>query len=343
MQALILVGGFATRLRPLTDNRPKALLPILNKPMIMHLVDKVVDKVDEVILAVNYGKDHLEQYFQEHDCGVPVILNPENEPLGTGGAIKNAEKLIHDTFIVFNGDVITSLDISTFIDFHRKSGGIGLLALWKVEDPTRFGIISIDQHNQITRFLEKPKPDQIFSHLINAGTYCLEPEILDLIPSGRKVSIEREIYPNILDKNLYGLEFSGYWFDAGTPEIYLETHRQMFDYYSRKGELPKNLGSGTIISPTAKVKESVIIGKDCNIDENTTIGPYVFIGDRVKVGANCKLSNAIIHNGSIIQNNVFGHNIILGQDNEIASGLSLPKGLVTGDGYKVDEQFLTDL
>ena len=338
MQALILVGGFATRLRPLTDNRPKALLPILNKPMIVHLIDKVANLVDEVILAVNYGKEHLEQYFNEHDVGVPVILNPESEPLGTGGAIKNAEKLINDTFFVFNGDVITSLEMPWFLEFHRKKKGIGVLALWPVEDPTRFGIISIDIDNKITRFLEKPKPEQIFSNLINAGTYCLEPEILDLIPDGRKVSIEREIFPNVLDKHLYGLEFSGYWFDAGTPEIYLETHRKMFDYYIAKGALKNRIGEGTEIADTAKVEDTVLVGEHCSIGVHAEVGPYVFLGDNVRIGSGCKISDAILHDGTTMGLKVQGKNFILGLRNLVAPGLRIADGLVTGDDFILNDE-----
>ncbi len=339
MQALILVGGFATRLRPLTDKRPKALLPILNKPMIVHLIDKVSSLVDEVILAVNYGKEHLDRYFQEHDVGVPVRLNPESEPLGTGGAIKNAKNLINDTFFVFNGDVITSLDLQWFLKFHRSKKGIGALSLWHVDDPSRFGIIAINDQNQITRFLEKPKPSEIFSHLINAGTYCLEPEILDLIPSGRKVSIEREIFPNILDKNLYGVEFSGYWFDAGTPEIYLEAHKQMLDYYLKRGELKDLIGAGSIIASSAEIADTVLMGENCRISDNVEVGPYVFLGDNVEIGPCCKISHAVIHDGTRLKENVIGTEFILGLENVIFSGLKLPKGLVTSDNFTANSSF----
>jgi len=340
MQAIILVGGFATRLRPLTDHRPKALLPILNKPMILHLIEKVRGLVDNVVLAVNYGKEHLGQYFSENDCGVTITLNPEDEPLGTGGAIKNAEKHINDTFIVFNGDVITSLDIEQFIAFHGNKKGICSLALWKVSDPSRFGIISIDNNNQITRFLEKPKPDEVFSHLINAGTYCLEPEVLDLIPSGRKVSIEREIYPNILDRRLFGLEFKGYWFDAGTPEIYLETHKKMLDDLYGHSSLNDNLGSNTIISPNAKLRPPVLLGNNCSIDDNSVLGPYVCLGNNIKIGSSCRLENVVIHNGTQVQDQVIAKDVILGEENIVGTGVKLPDGLVTGDGYKVDEAYL---
>jgi mannose-1-phosphate guanylyltransferase len=340
MQALILVGGFATRLRPLTDKRPKALLPILNKPMIVHLIDKVSNLVDEVILAVNYGREHLENYFKEHDCGVKVTLNPEDEPLGTGGAIKNAQDLINDTFIVFNGDVITSIDITNLVKFHREKSGIGVLALWHVEDPTRFGIIAIDSQNKITKFQEKPKPEEVFSHLINAGTYCLEPEILDQIPGGKKVSIEREIFPNVLDKKLYGLEFTGYWFDAGTPEIYVETHRRMFDYYHGKDELATKTGRNVRIAKTANVHDSVVMGDNCKIGDNSVIGPYVFLGNDIEIGSSCQISNAVIHDGTIFENKISGDNFILGMKNRVFAHQSLPSGLISGDDYIIDDEFI---
>jgi len=342
MQALILVGGFATRLRPFTENRPKALIPILNKPMIVHLIDKVSGIVDEVILAVNYGKEQLQEYFDNHDVGVQITLHPEAEPLGTGGAIKNAEKLINDTFIVFNGDVITSLDMHKFIAFHNKNKGLGCLALWEVEDPSRFGIIAIDDNQRITRFLEKPKPEEIFSHLINAGTYCLEPEILDLIPSGRKVSIEHEIFPNVLDKRLYGFEFMGYWFDAGTPEIYLEVHRQLLDIMlDEKTRIEP--GEGTEIAANAELDSRVMIGKNCKIGAETVLGSYVFLGDNVTLGPRCKITNSVIDTGTSLGAEITGENIILGRRNKVESNLYLPEGLITGDEYEVDKQFLKNV
>jgi mannose-1-phosphate guanylyltransferase len=339
MQALILVGGFATRLRPFTDDRPKALIPIMNKPLIMHIIDKVAGMVDEVILAVNYGKKQLDEYFSSHDVGVKVTLHPESEPLGTGGAIKNAEELINDRFFVFNGDVITSLDMHKFLAFHEQNGGIGSLALWEVPDPSRFGIIAIDENCQITRFLEKPKPEEIFSHLINAGTYCLEPEILDLIPGGRKVSIEREIYPNVLDRRLFGFEFHGYWFDAGTPEIYLEVHRQLLDRAIEENMDLKS-GSGTEISSRAMVDPHVLIGDNCSVGADTVLGCYTVLGDEVKIGAGCNISDSVIETGTILGDNVSGKNLILGRNNDVVSDIDLTAGLVTGDGYKIDEEFM---
>ncbi len=295
--------------------------------------------MDEVILAVNYGKEQLNQYFSEHDCGLKVTLHPETEPLGTGGAIKNAERLINDTFLVFNGDIITSLDIPEFIAFHRKNSGLGSLALWEVEDPSRFGIISIDENNQITRFLEKPKPEEIFSHLINAGTYCLEPEILDHIPGGRKVSIEREVFPYVLDKRLYGLEFKGYWFDAGTPEIYLDVHRKLLDMVLET-ELGLKPGAGSEISANAQVDPRVLIGKNCKIGDRSVVGPYVFLGDSVTVDTGCQITDSMIDAGTQIGSNVRGANIILGRDNRVEPNLELPTGLITGDKQKVDDEFL---
>jgi mannose-1-phosphate guanylyltransferase len=310
--------------------------------MIMHIIDKVSGLVDEVILAVNYGKEQLAEYFDAHDCGVPVTLHPENEPLGTGGAIKNAEKLINDTFLVFNGDIITSLDIENYIDFHRKKGGLGALALWKVEDPTRFGIIAIDNNQRITRFLEKPKAEEIFSHLINAGTYCLEPEILDHIPGGRKVSIEREVFPNVLDRGLYGLEFSGYWFDAGTPEVYLEVHRKLLDTPLKTGSVIKP-GEGTIIAESARIDSKVIIGNNCKINSGAVLGPYVFLGDGVTIDTGCQIIDSVIDSGTKIGSNVSGTNLILGRDNLVVPNLELPTGLITGDSERIDQSYLDSI
>jgi mannose-1-phosphate guanylyltransferase len=310
--------------------------------MIMHIIDNVKGLVDEVILAVNYGKEQLAEYFDTHDCGVTVTLHPESEPLGTGGAIKNAEKLINDTFLVFNGDIITSLDIRNYIDFHREKGGLGALALWKVDDPRRFGIIAIDNDNRITRFLEKPKPEEIFSHLINAGTYCLEPEILDLIPGGRKVSIEREVFPVVLDREWYGLEFTGYWFDAGTPKIYLKVNRKLLDERLKTEPIITH-GEGTLISDTAKIDNKIIIGNNCKINSGAVLGPYVFLGDGVKIDTGCQITDSIIDTGTQIGSNVKGTNVIIGRDNMVEPNLELPTGLITGDSDKVDQKYLNSI
>ncbi len=230
MQAVILAGGLGTRLRPLTYTTPKPLLPIMNEPMVVRLINTLPGNVDKVVLAVSYMTDRLQAYFDAHDVGREVVLVEEKEPLGTGGAVKNVEKEIDDTFLVFNGDVISSIDLDGIVDFHKNKGGLGTISMWEVEDPTRFGIIGTDEDDRITRFFEKPKPEEVFSHWINAGVYILEPEVLDSMEPGTVISIEREIFPPLAEKgSLYGFKFRGYWLDAGTPQAYLQSHRVLLD------------------------------------------------------------------------------------------------------------------
>lgn len=300
MQAVILAGGFGTRLQPLTFTRPKPLMPIINKPMIMHIIDKLPKEIDKVLLAVNYKKEQLEQYFENYDVGIEVKLIEEKEALGTGGAIKNLEKYINGTFLCFNGDIITSLDISKFLKFHKKKKGIGTIALREVEDPTAYGVIGIDENNKIYKFLEKPKKEEIFSNLINAGTYVLEQDILDFIESGKKVSIEREVYPFVLDKSLFGYKFEGYWVDVGRLENYLTAHKILMDENVKSGK-EKIFGQNVIFGKKSKIIPPVVIGDNCKIDG--TFGPYACIDNFVYIENDVRISNSVIFSDSIFREN----------------------------------------
>ena len=194
MKALILAGGLGTRLRPLTYHIPKPLVPLVGKPLVCHIIDSLPEEVDSVILAVSYMKDDLDRYFHEHDVGRQIILVSEDEPLGTGGAIKNVSRYLDETFLAFNGDVVSSINTKRMLEFHRKRHGIGTIALWEVDDPTAFGVVALGNNGSITKFQEKPKREEAVSNRINAGTYVFEPDILDDIPAG-PVSIERQVFP----------------------------------------------------------------------------------------------------------------------------------------------------
>jgi mannose-1-phosphate guanylyltransferase len=324
MNAVILAGGLGTRLRPLTYTTPKPLLPIMNEPMVERLIKTLPEDIEKVVLAVSYMFDRLKEYFDEHDIGREVILVEEKEPLGTGGAIQNVEAHLEDTFLVFNGDVISSLDIQAIRDFHREKGGIGTIAMWEVEDPTRYGIIGVDEESRISRFLEKPKPDEIFSNWINAGVYVLEPEILDLIEPKTRTSIEKEIFPPLaVEGKLYGFKFHGYWVDAGTPEAYLKTHRILMDERKSK-KIPDSKIKAKIIQP-------VIIGENCSLASKSEVGPYACLGDDVKVGDGVKISNSVILGGATIGKNNNLEDCIIGYGCKIEDEVNLGKGLVMGD------------
>ena len=304
MEAIILVGGLGTRLRPLTKTIPKPLLPLVNIPMVERMIRNLPEKIDTVILAVNYGLEQMLEYFKKTNVGRKVIIVPEKEPLGTGGAMKNCEKYITGTTAVFNGDVVTSINLDEMIEYHKSKKAKGTLALWEVENPNRFGVVKLVK-GEILEFQEKPPRGEELSNLINAGTYILEPEIISIIPENEKISIERDIYPKIVGNGLYGIPFEGYFIDAGTPESYLEANFKLLDtnIESENHELKNKVH----IHETSKVIDSII-------GPNVIIGPDVFIEKSV-ISNTVILSDSKIY-GSTINNSIIGPNISLNHDVE---------------------------
>ncbi|MFV1992112.1 MAG: NDP-sugar synthase, partial [Acidimicrobiales bacterium] len=232
MRAIVLVGGLGTRLRPLTDTRPKQMLPIAGRPMIERVVQHLaLHGVDEVILSLGYRPDAFEKAYPDGLCvGMKVSFVVEDEPLGTAGAIRFAavRANIDDTFLVLNGDVLTDLDITSLVAYHRDRLAEGTLNLTRVDDPSRFGVVDTDENGRVLQFVEKPPPEEAPTHYINAGTYVLEPSVLDVIPAGRAVSIERETFPYLVDSGgLFANQSDAYWIDTGTPETLLQANFDM--------------------------------------------------------------------------------------------------------------------
>lgn len=302
MKALILAGGMGTRLRPLTFSTPKPLLPLLDRPMVMHIVDSLPKEVDTVVLAVSYMKDQLESFFREHDCGRRVVLVNEDEPLGTGGAIRNVRQHLDDTFLCFNGDIISSLDLRDLLAFHRSHGGIGTLSLWQVPDPSAFGVVGLDG-DRIIDFQEKPAPGTAISDLINAGVYVFQPELLDHIPSG-VVSLERLVFPSILDRGLHGYRFQGYWVDCGTPESYLRAQSELLEH-GRSMDRARKQGAKTIglnYLDRADLRGCVIGPHVCalagsSVSEGSTVERSVLM-EGATVGKGCKIKDSLIGPGA---------------------------------------------
>ncbi len=296
MKAVILSGGFGTRMRPLTYTTPKPLLPLLNKPLIQHIVDSLPDEVDEIVLAANYKIEMLRDHFEEIDMDREIHIVDEPEPRGTGGAVKNVEEYLDDTFFVINSDIISSLDLKDYADFFKRKDGVGAISAWEVENPEEFGIFDLDENNRILRFQEKPDPMEAFSNTINAGHYILEPEVLDLIPPNKKVSMEREIFPQLIDDGLYGYEFEGYWIDCGRPSSFFEAQKALMDDRAIK-EL---VGDRSVVD--SELGDYVTVGMDCTIEEN------------------CEISNSIIFDGveidegSVIKDSIIGYDVIIDKD-----------------------------
>lgn len=305
MQAVVLAGGLGTRLRPLTNTVPKPLLPILDRPMIEYILSSLPEEVDTVILAVSYMSDVLRDYFSSRDLQQKVVVVNEVEPLGTGGAIKNVEKYIKGTTLVFNGDIISSIDTKRMIEHHRSKGGIGTIALWQVEDPSRFGVVDIDEDMRIHRFLEKVPKEEAPSNFINAGVYVLEADILDHMEPGVKTSIERQVFPKVIDRGLYGFTFDGFWVDAGTPSSYLMAQELIL----------QDRGSKVLIEDTSDVElvEPVFVSSGCSLGKGSTIGPNTFLGKGVDVGAGCQIIGSILYDGCKVKDGIEVRDSILGK------------------------------
>lgn len=318
MEAIILAGGFGTRLRPLTYTKAKSLLPILNKPMISYLIESLPDQVDKVILAVNYRKNQIENYFEENDFGKEIIVNDEPKPLGTGGAVKFAERHITGRFLVLNSDVICSLKICEMIDLHLKNNAKATISLWPVENVSEFGVVDINSDGNVIGFVEKPKPEDAPSDLINAGAYCLEPEILDYIQTGRLVSMEKEIFPQIINDTgkFYGFKFEGHWMDIGRISSYLKVHRFLLH----------------------KKKMDNFIGKNCQVDGELK---NCCLGNNVTIGANSKLEGCVIYDNAKIKENIVLNNSVIGENCNINSFSNL-KNTVVGDNEILSEKTILD-
>ena len=303
MKALILAGGLGTRLRPLTNYIPKPLIPLLGKPLVMHIIDALPAEVDTVILAVSYMRDKLEEYFRTHDVGRQIILVTEEEPLGTGGAIKNVARYLDDTFIVMNGDVVCSLDLQDMLAFHKAHGGLATMSLWTVEDPSAFGVVEC-RETRITTFQEKPKREEALSNLINAGTYIFEKEIFDYIPDG-VVSMEKAVFPQILAHGMYGYEFKGYWIDCGTRTNYLEAQRLLLQRKAAASSADLIMEEEVELTGENLLQRAHLRG--CQI------GPNVYIEDDVLVSAGARVVNSMLLRGALLEEGAVVENSIIGQ------------------------------
>jgi len=322
MEAIILAGGFGTRLRPLTYTRAKSLLPILNKPMIVHLIESVPDEVDKVILAVNYRKAQIERYFKEKDFGKKIIVNDEPKPLGTGGAAKFAEKHITGRFLVLNSDTICSLNLRDMIRFHEKNNAVTTISLWPVKNVSEFGVADVKEDGNVVGFVEKPKPEDAPSNFINAGAYCLEPEVLDYIETGRLVSMEKEIFPQIIKdtSRFYGYKFEGFWIDVGRIRSYLDIHNQFIKNKKIDNIQGKNCKIFGNIKKTS-LGDNVIIGKNSNLNS-------VIVYDNVIIGENVVLSNSIIGENCIIGNNSQLTDAVIGDNENLDENANIKNKLI---------------
>lgn len=334
MQALILAGGKGTRLRPLTVYTPKPIVPIANRAFLLYQIDTLRDAgVTDITLSLNYQPQKIEQLLGDgSEYGVRLKYTVEPQPMGTAGAYKFAEENIRDTTIVFNGDILTDLDLKAVIEEHVERQATATIVLTPVEDVSAYGVVETDDEGKVRRFLEKPKREETASNTINAGTYILEPSVLDVIPSGENFSFEYGVFPALLER---GEKFfahtpkAGYWIDLGTPERYLQAHHDLLakrvgrinleaDKQSHKDEhgeatidAASIIAADCTIKPGAEISNSVI-GEGCHIEEKAVIKNAV-LWAHTRVGAQAIIDNAIIGRGCHIgRNSQVGRATILG-------------------------------
>ena len=346
MKAVIIAGGMGTRLRPLTYNTPKPIVPVANRPFVVHQIEHLVKHgVDEVILNLHYLSHEIKKILDDgREWGIKIHYSIEEHPLGTAGAVKNAEKYFDQgPMVIFNGDVLTDINISKVVNFHREKEAGVTLTLTEVEDPTAFGLILTDKDGRVTKFIEKPSWDMVTAKTINAGIYVVDPKIFDEVPKGKAYSFERELYPSLLEKDLpiYGYLSRSYWIDIGNPSKYKEVHEAILrnevavKIYGTRIDGRNWLGKDTHPDSSVRMLGPSIIGEKVKIGKETEVNDYVVIGDRVSIGEHCSLERAIVWRGTKIGNHVSLSDCILGNNCVIEDEVVIDRGVVLADGSAV--------
>jgi len=346
MKAIILAGGEATRLRPLSCNTAKIMVPVLNHPLLEHLINYLKKhNITDIIIALGQQVEQIQGYFGDgSNFGVRIVYSVEHFPMGTAGAVKNAEKFLDEPFIVFNGDIFTDIDLTVMMDLHRGKKASVSIALTPVDDPTIYGVVETDAGNRVKRFIEKPKQNEVTINMINAGIYILEPGILSYMTPGVFSMFERDIFPALVGRGgaVYGYPSDAYWIDIGTPEKYLGLHHdllnagrgikfegQSFVHPSVQIKAPVIVGEGCFIDKSAVISGPVALGPRCHIEEGAVVEGSVLWQDcRVKRGAklrNCMLaSNCCVGEESEVGDNcVLGDNVTIGKGNKLPRGISI--------------------
>ena len=348
MKAVIMAGGEGTRLRPLTSNQPKPMVPMVNRPLMEHIVLLLKRHgFTDVVVTVQFLASLVRQYFGDgEDLGVSLAYATEESPLGTAGSIKNAEGALQDeTFLVVSGDALTDIDLEKVTAYHREKGAMVTVVLSRQPNPLEYGIVIADEEGRIERFLEKPGWGQVFSDTVNTGIYVLEPEIFDHIPPDTPYDFSKELFPALLEKGapIYGYVADGYWCDVGTIEAYMRAHQ---DALERKVEIEIDgfeisdnvwMGDGAIVDPEAKIEGPVVLGEHVKIEAGSHIREYTVLGNNAVVKSGAFLHRTIVHDNAYIAEGANIRGAVLGRNADVRRGARLEEGVVLGDEGFVGE------
>lgn len=329
-EAILLVGGRGTRLRPLTVHTPKPMVPAAGVPFLTHQLARArAAGVEHIVLATSYLAEVFEPYFGDGSAlGLRLEYVTEEEPLGTGGAIRNVASRLHsgpdEPVLIFNGDILTGLDIRALVDTHQSTGADVSLHLTKVPDPRAFGLVPTDETGRVTAFLEKPQtPEEIVTDQINAGAYVFRRSVIDTIPAGRPVSVERETFPDLLatGAHLQGMVDSTYWLDLGTPAAFVRGSADLVLGRAPSPAVPGRCGDRLIL-PTASV------ASDAKLTGGTVVGEGAFVGEGARISGSTVLTGAVVEPGAVITDSLIGAGSRIGER-------SVLTGAVVGDGAVV--------
>ncbi|MFJ2742552.1 sugar phosphate nucleotidyltransferase [Streptomyces sp. NPDC087440] len=329
-EAILLVGGKGTRLRPLTVNTPKPMVPAAGVPFLTHQLARArAAGVEHIVLATSYLAEVFEPHFGDGSAlGLHLEYVTEDEPLGTGGAIRNVAPRLHsgpdEPVLIFNGDILTGLDIEALVSTHSTSGADVSLHLTRVEDPRAFGLVPTDATGRVTAFLEKPQtPEEIVTDQINAGAYVFRRSVIDTIPTGRPVSVERETFPDLLagGAHLQGMVDSTYWLDLGTPQAFVRGSADLVQGRAPSPAVPGRCGD-RLVMPGA------VVAADAKLTGGTVIGADAVVGEGARIEGSTVLAGAVIEPGAVVQDSLVGAGARIGSRTHLV-------GAVIGDGAQV--------
>lgn len=346
MKAVIIAGGMGTRLRPLTYNVPKPIVPVANIPFVIHQINLLRQHgIKEIILNLHYLMDNIKKALGDgRKLGVKIHYSLEDHPLGTAGAVKNAEEYFdNEPLMIFNGDTLTDINLTQIIEFHRKNKARATLTLTRVEDPTAYGLILTNKQGAVTHFIEKPSWERLASfegaNTINAGIYVLDPKVFRAVPEGVEYSFERQLFPSLLEKGelLCGYISDRYWIDIGKPSQYRQAHEAILrgevavKIFGTRTDGRSWIGEHSKIDRTAKIIGPAIIGKGVTIGAETKIKDYTVLGDKVYVGSEADIERAIVWEGTRIGSHVVLSGCIIGFNCVIEDYAMIGDGVVLAD------------
>ncbi len=341
MKAVIMAGGEGTRLRPLTSNMPKPMVPMANRPMMEHIVELLKSHgFDEIVVTLAFMPSVIRDWFGDgSEFGVRMVYAVEESPLGTAGSVRNAIDELDDTFLVISGDVLTDIDLTKIVDFHKSNRAMATIGLVRVDNPPDFGIVITRDDGSVERFLEKPSWGQVFSDTINSGIFVLEPSVFDYIEPGRPVDFAGEVFPDLLERGepIYGAIAEGYWEDVGTIESYVNAHADVLDGrvslhidgFEQRDRV--FIGDNVVVHGDAVVEGPALLGDNCRIEQGARVGPYTVLGTNVRVRADADLERVVVADNTYLAEGVNLRGSVIGRSCDLRQGVRTEAGVVVGD------------